>query len=426
MLPFGNRSVPKVHDVQTLEASAEQVRAAEELTLSAFRKSLDEYLKGRQDPRPQPADDRAIFGLADRAVRDYHAATARDQALPRLSQVQYWEIRQRLYITHGALGPLGELLSIEGVEDIHIDGTEAGYLEFGDRREPLPVKYASEDDLVALVRFYAEQAGKHFDPSNPIVTVTMRDGSRLNAILPPVAKPLAITIRKQQLRRFRKTPYSARKSCFETQGIHSMDLVADLLLRYLPREARYDLLDGHLVRREKSPLQRSGIATDKTQVLECLQCLCDALLSGEQVASNIVEQQSGEIGLGARDPAGPLCQPQGFEKPGRPLDRGLLAQIDIGALDRSEAGRSEIVLVCELVLSVRCIEDPIPGDERPDGPVGEFGGSFERHLKHRSGAVADLDATHRTEDVCGEGQLIREEGVVADKAFTGWRRIRAA
>src|SRR5207302_3942901 len=70
LLPFGNRSVPKAHDVQTLEASAEQVRAAEELVLSAFRKSLDEYLKGRQDPRPQPADDRAIFGLADRAVRD--------------------------------------------------------------------------------------------------------------------------------------------------------------------------------------------------------------------------------------------------------------------------------------------------------------------------------------------------------------------
>ena len=45
-------------------------------------------------------------------------------------------------------------------------------------------------------------AGKHFDPSNPIVTVTLRDGSRLNAILPPVAKPLVITIRKQQLRRF--------------------------------------------------------------------------------------------------------------------------------------------------------------------------------------------------------------------------------
>jgi len=188
--------------VQTLEASAEELRRAEDLILQAFRKSLDEYLRGRTDPRPQASDDRAIFGLADKAVRDYHAATARDGSLARLSQVQFWEIRQRLYVTHGALGPLGELLAIDGVEDIHIDGPDAGYLEFGDHREPLPVHYGSEDELVTLVRFYAEQAGKHFDPSNPIVTVTMRDGSRLNAILPPVAKPLAITIRKQQLRRF--------------------------------------------------------------------------------------------------------------------------------------------------------------------------------------------------------------------------------
>jgi pilus assembly protein CpaF len=119
-----------------------------------------------------------------------------------LSQVQYWEIRQRMYVSHGALGPLGELLAIDGVEDIHIDGADGGYLEYGDHREPLPVAYGSEDELVTLVRFYAEQAGKHFDLANPIVTITLRDGSRLNAILPPVAKPLAITIRKQQLRRF--------------------------------------------------------------------------------------------------------------------------------------------------------------------------------------------------------------------------------
>jgi len=188
--------------VQAVDASPDQVRQAEAHILPAFRKSLDEVLRDRQDPRPVPADDRTIFGLADKAVRDYHAATARSSSLPQLSQVQYWEIRQRIYVSHGALGPLGELLAIDGVEDIHIDGADGGYLEYGDHREPLPVTYGSEDELVTLVRFYAEQAGKHFDLANPIVTITLRDGSRLNAILPPVAKPLAITIRKQQLRRF--------------------------------------------------------------------------------------------------------------------------------------------------------------------------------------------------------------------------------
>ncbi len=188
--------------MQILDAAADQVRQAEDNIVAAFRKSLDEVLRDRQDPRPVPADDRTIFGLADKAVRDYHAATARSSSLPQLSQVQYWEIRQRMYVSHGALGPLGELLAIDGVEDIHIDGADGGYLEYGDHREPLPAIFESEEELVGLVRFYAEQAGKHFDLANPIVTITLRDGSRLNAILPPVAKPLAITIRKQQLRRF--------------------------------------------------------------------------------------------------------------------------------------------------------------------------------------------------------------------------------
>ena len=188
--------------MQILEATADELSQAEAHILPAFQKSLEDLLRERKDPRPQVSDDRAIFGLADKAVRDYHAATARSSSLPQLSQVQLWEIRQRLYIQHSALGPLGELLAKEGVEDIHMNGLDHAYLEYGDHREPLPASFESEDDLISIVRFYAEQSGRRFDVSSPIVTVTMRDGSRLNAVLPPIAKPLVITIRKQQLRRF--------------------------------------------------------------------------------------------------------------------------------------------------------------------------------------------------------------------------------
>jgi len=188
--------------MQILEATTDEVRQAETYILPAFQKSLEDLLRERKDPKPQFSDDRAIFGLADKAVRDYHAATARSSTLPQLSQVQLWEIRQRLYIQHSALGPLGELLAKEGVEDIHMNGLDHAYLEYGDHREPLPPLFESEDELISVVRFYAEQSGRRFDVSSPMVTVTMRDGSRLNAVLPPIAKPLVVTIRKQQLRRF--------------------------------------------------------------------------------------------------------------------------------------------------------------------------------------------------------------------------------
>ena len=167
--------------MQTLEATADELSQAEAHILPAFQKSLDDLLRERKDPRPQVSDDRAIFGLADKAVRDYHAATARSSSLPQLSQVQLWEIRQRLYIQHGALGPLGELLAKEGVEDIHMNGLDHGYLEYGDHREPLPASFESEEELISIVRFYAEQSGRRFDVSSPIVTVTMRDGRTVEA-----------------------------------------------------------------------------------------------------------------------------------------------------------------------------------------------------------------------------------------------------
>ena len=73
--------------------------------------------------------------------------------------------------------------------------------------------------MTELVKYYAEQGGKHFDPANPMVTVTLRDGSRLNAILPPVAKPLVITVRKQQLRRFLLLKDLAREGAIPAQAI---------------------------------------------------------------------------------------------------------------------------------------------------------------------------------------------------------------
>jgi len=210
---------PLRDEVEEPDATPEMVRQAETDIRSAFRKDLDDLLRDRADPHNQPSDDRAIFALADKAIRAYHAVTARDPQLPRLSKVQLWEVRQRLYIMHSALGPLGELLAIEGVEDIHINGTRGGYLEFGDHREPLPQRYASEDELIGLVRYYAEQANRRFDLAHPVVTVTLRDGSRLNAVHPPLALPLVITIRKQNLRRFPSLEAMASQGCIPSSAI---------------------------------------------------------------------------------------------------------------------------------------------------------------------------------------------------------------
>jgi pilus assembly protein CpaF len=188
--------------VQDGHASPEQVARAEEIIRADFRSSLNEHLRQRGVTRPESSDDKAIYGFAEAATRRYHDATGYDPSLPRLSTVQLWEIRQRLYALHGHLGPLGDLLAIEGVEDIHIHGTQGGFLVFADHREDLPPRFRTDEELTEMVRHYAELAGRRFDPSKPFVTVILRDGSRLNAVMAPLSKPQMITVRKQQLKRF--------------------------------------------------------------------------------------------------------------------------------------------------------------------------------------------------------------------------------
>jgi pilus assembly protein CpaF len=205
--------------MEEVSASPEDQKRAEEAILPGFQRDLEELLRQRPDLRPQPADDDAIFAIADRAVQQYHAATAHTPGLPRLSRSQLLELRRRLFVTHSTLGPFGELLTVDGVEDIVINGTRGGYLEFGDRRRPLPVEYSSDDELERFIRWYAEHSGKHFDAANPIVTITLRDGTRINAIRPPVAKPMQVTIRLHQVDRFRRLDDLLREGAIPVASI---------------------------------------------------------------------------------------------------------------------------------------------------------------------------------------------------------------
>jgi hypothetical protein len=123
------------------EALPEQVALAQETIRVDFQTALNDLLRPRGLTRPLSTDDPAIWGFAEAAVRRYHDATAHDPGLPQLSKLQLWDIRQRLYVMHCRLGPFGDLLAIDEVEDIHISATRSGYLVLGDRLEGLPARF---------------------------------------------------------------------------------------------------------------------------------------------------------------------------------------------------------------------------------------------------------------------------------------------
>lgn len=106
--------------------SLDEVARAEAQILSVFRCGYDGLLRGRPERRLGPADDEAVFELADRAVHEYVDAMASDPALPRLARAQLFEIRRSLFLAHSALGPLGPLLTGQDVEDVQIGVPPSG------------------------------------------------------------------------------------------------------------------------------------------------------------------------------------------------------------------------------------------------------------------------------------------------------------
>jgi pilus assembly protein CpaF len=95
------------------------------------------------------------------------------------------------------LGPLEPLLKDDTVTDILINTHEAVYVERGGRLQRTDVRFQDTRHLVRIVNKIVAAVGRRVDESQPMVDARLADGSRVNAIIPPLAVdgPL-VSIRK--------------------------------------------------------------------------------------------------------------------------------------------------------------------------------------------------------------------------------------
>jgi pilus assembly protein CpaF len=95
------------------------------------------------------------------------------------------------------LGPLEPLLKDETVNDILINTHETVYVERAGRLELTDVKFQDSRHLVRIINKIVSAVGRRVDESQPMVDARLPDGSRVNAIIPPLAVdgPL-VSIRK--------------------------------------------------------------------------------------------------------------------------------------------------------------------------------------------------------------------------------------
>ncbi len=88
---------------------------------------------------------------------------------------------------YSQLGPLGPLMVNPRITEIMVMGTRDVYVEVDGKIILTPIRFESEDELMAVIRYIVESVGRRIDVSSPLCDARLADGSRVHVAIPPVA-----------------------------------------------------------------------------------------------------------------------------------------------------------------------------------------------------------------------------------------------
>ncbi|WP_029433857.1 CpaF family protein [Blastococcus sp. URHD0036] len=101
------------------------------------------------------------------------------------------------------LGPLQRLLDDDTVSEVMVNGPDTVYVEQSGKLVRSAARFTSEEHLRRVIDRIVSRVGRRIDESSPLVDARLADGSRVNAIIPPLAfSGSTLTIRK-----FAKDPF---------------------------------------------------------------------------------------------------------------------------------------------------------------------------------------------------------------------------
>lgn len=123
-----------------------------------------------------------------------HLCTMEAVALPpEQRDLMVREIMDEIY----GFGPLEPLMNDPEVSDVLVNGPDRVFVERRGLLEPTDIRFADEQHLMRLIHRLVGRAGRRIDEVSPMVDAKLPDGSRLNAVIPPLAlKGPTISIRK--------------------------------------------------------------------------------------------------------------------------------------------------------------------------------------------------------------------------------------
>jgi septum site-determining protein MinD len=210
------------------------------------------------------------------------------------------------------LGPLEDLLADTAITEIMVNGAQKIYVERKGKLELSGVQFLSNDHLRLVIERIVAPIGRRVDEKVPMVDARLSDGSRVNAIIPPLALDgPALTIRKfaksyltvddlvkfgsltQQMATLLAAAVRARQNIVVSGGTGSgKTTLLNLLASYIPSDERIvtvedsaelRLAQDHVVRLESRPpnIEGEGAITIRDLVKNALRMRPDRIVIGE-------------------------------------------------------------------------------------------------------------------------------------------------
>jgi pilus assembly protein CpaF len=224
--------------------------------------------------------------------------------------------RHRLYEQISAeilgLGPLQPLLEDESITEIMVNGAKNIYIERSGKIHRVPFTFESDEHVMRIIDRIVAPLGRRIDESSPYVDARLTDGSRVNAVIPPISLvgPV-LTIRKffknpitiEQLIEFGTVTAEALqflKACVEAKlnvvisgGTGSgKTTLLNILSQYIPNDERIVTIENaaelqlrqeHVVTLESRPpnIEGKGEVTIRQLVINSLRMRPDRIIVGE-------------------------------------------------------------------------------------------------------------------------------------------------
>ena len=279
--------------------------------MMALKNRIHNLVLARVDPMGKTRnaiDDEALALEAERCL---------DQVLREVRHeipdgVPMGALRQSLLDELTGFGPLSPMIRMKDITEIMVNGPDRIFIECRGRLHETGVRFFSEKHLIQIIQRIVEPLGRHVDDASPMVDARLPDGSRVNAIIPPLALDGAsMTIRKfaekklttddliafgsmtPDMARFLEEAVRARQNILVSGGTGSgKTTLLNILSQFIPEgerlvtvedSAELKLSNRNIVRLEARPanVEGKGRITIRDLVINCLRMRPDRIIVGE-------------------------------------------------------------------------------------------------------------------------------------------------